>query len=221
MVAGQKTADRGRPAVRLFIVAEATGSDPVRADQLASALAVADIAAVLLQVRFAAERDMIATIKAFASTVQAAGAALLVADYPDIVARSGADGAHLSGIAAVSAAQPALKPERILGAGGLRSRHDAMLAAEAGADYVMFGEPATDGRRPDFEATVERVDWWSELFEIPCVAYAASLDEIAPLCDAGADFIAVGGWLLADPRGTAAALGDAAARLRPSAEVPA
>ena len=61
---------------------------------------------------------------------------------PQLAARAGADGAHLTGIEAFAAALGALKPDRIAGAGGLRSRHDAMLAAEAGADYVMFGEPA-------------------------------------------------------------------------------
>lgn len=221
MAGGKKIPDQGRPPVRLYLVAEATGPGPVRTEQLASALAGADIAAVLLRIEFAAECDMIATVKQFASTVQAAGAALLVADYPDIVARSGADGAHLSGIAAVNAALPALKPSRIVGAGGLRSRHDAMLAAEAGADYVMFGEPGAEGRRPDFETIIERVEWWAELFEIPCVAYAASLDEIAPCCEAGADFIAIGAWAFADPRGAAVALGDAATRLHQSAETPA
>jgi thiamine-phosphate pyrophosphorylase len=202
-------------------MADATGPAPVRSEQLASALAVPDIAAVLLRVGFAAERDMIATVKQFAPTVQAAGAALLVADYPDIVARSGADGANLSGVAALSAAFPALKPTRIAGAGGLRSRHDAMLAAEAGADYVMFGEPGPEGRRPAFETVVERVAWWAELFEIPCVAYAASLEEISPFSDAGADFVALGAWLFTDPRGAAAALHDAVAHLQGSAEVPA
>jgi len=185
----------------------------VRTEQLASALAVADIAAVLLRIGFAAERDMIATVKQFASMVQAAGAALLVADYPDIVARSGADGAHLSGIATVSAALPALKPARIVGAGGLRSRHDAILAAEAGTDYVMFGEPGADARRPPFDMVIDRVAWWSELFVIPCVAHAASLEEIGPLRAAGADFTALGDAVFADPRGAAAALREASERL--------
>ena len=49
-----------------------------------------------------------------------------------------------------------------------------MLAAESGADYVMFGEPDADGARPPFEAIVERVEWWAEVFQIPCVAYAAA-----------------------------------------------
>ncbi len=75
-----------------------------------------------------------------------------------------------------------------------------MLAAEQGADYVMFGEPdAASGARPAFEAIEERVAWWAEVFECPCVAYAASLDEIAPLVAAGADFIALGDFLWRDP----------------------
>ena len=49
-----------------------------------------------------------------------------------------------------------------------------MLAGEAGADYVMFGEPDRRGGRPPFDAIVERVEWWAELFELPCVGYAAA-----------------------------------------------
>ena len=83
----------------------------------------------------------------------------------------------------------ALKPDRIVGAGGLQSRHDAMTAGEAGADYVLFGEPDRDGHRPRLEAIVERVHWWAEVFEPPCVGYAATLDEVGALAAAGADFV--------------------------------
>jgi thiamine-phosphate pyrophosphorylase len=86
-----------------------------------------------------------------------------------------------------------------------------MLAAETGADYVMFGEPDAAGSRPSFEAIRERVEWWAEVFQIPCVAYAASLGEIGEL--AAAEFIALGPAILSDPRGPAAAVADAAARL--------
>ena len=110
---------------------------------------------------------------------------------PELVARAGADGAHMTGIAAFEAALDSLKPDRIAGAGGLRTRHDAMHAAEKGADYVMFGEPAPDGSRPGFDSIAERVTWWAELFEPPCVAFAADLDEIAALVAAGADFVAI------------------------------
>lgn len=67
-----------------------------------------------------------------------------------------------------------------------------MLAGESGADYVMFGEPDASGRKPSFEAVLERVAWWAETLTIPCVAYAASLEETEALAAAGADFIAVG-----------------------------
>ena len=65
----------------------------------------------------------------------------------------------------------------------------------------MFGEPDDEGTRPSFAAIVERVAWWAEVFEIPCVAYAGSIEEIEALCAAGADFVALGDAAFADPRG--------------------
>jgi thiamine-phosphate pyrophosphorylase len=212
---GQSTAVPANPderlAPRLYLaVPQLAGG---RADALAPALAATDVAAVLLGLPHEDERSLITAIKAFAPAVQGRGTALVLDRRADLVARAGADGAHLSGIEALTAALPSLKPERIAGCGGLHSRHDAMLAAEAGADYVMFGEPDANGRRPSLEAVVERVVWWAEVFEIPCVGYAGALDEIAPLARAGADFVAVGAFILDDPRGAAVAMADAAQRL--------
>jgi thiamine-phosphate pyrophosphorylase len=132
--------------------------------------------------------------------------------HPDIAARAGADGAHLTGIAAFTAAVEGLKPARIAGCGGLPTRDDAMVAGE-NADYVMFGEPEADGRRPSFAAILERIEWWAAVFEIPCVGFAATLDEVGPLAAAGADFVALGESIWDDPRGPAAAVADAATRL--------
>ena len=106
--------------------------------------------------------------------MQEAGAALLLDGHVELVGRArrrrGASDRHRR----IEGRRLALKPERIAGCGGLDTRHDAMVAAEAGADYVMFGEPDTSGERPSFEAIAQRVAWWAEVFEIPCVAYAAS-----------------------------------------------
>jgi thiamine-phosphate pyrophosphorylase len=90
-----------------------------------------------------------------------------------------------------------------------------MLAAEAGADYVMFGEPDQHQHRPSLEAVVERVDWWAGLFEIPCVGFAGSMEDVAPLADAGAEFIALGDWIFDYPQGAALAVAEAASRLAP------
>jgi thiamine-phosphate pyrophosphorylase len=182
-------------------------------DQLKAVLGATDVAAVLLRLAAGDDRALINRIKAIAPTVQDSGAALLIDERADLAARAGADGAHLSGSAALLSAVSAHKPQRIAGAGRLLTRHDAMLAAEAGADYVMIGEPDSEGRRPSLPAVVERVAWWSELFEIPCVAYAERFDEMGELCAAGADFIAIGDAAFSDPQGCALALSDARRRI--------
>lgn len=206
----EKPAEPRRPAPRLYLVAP---QDPAGlADRLADALGAADIAAVLLRLPASDERNRINHAKAIAPTVQSAGAALLLDGFAELAARAGADGSHLNGIEAFQAGLAALKPARIAGCGGLTTRHDAMLVAEAGADYVMFGEPDATGRRPSFDAVAERVAWWAELFEVPCVGFAASLDEVGPLAAAGADFVAMD-CVFTDPGGTSAAVADAARRL--------
>jgi thiamine-phosphate pyrophosphorylase len=202
-----------RPDPRLYVISPEVADPAGFAGTLEAAVAGADVAAVLLRLAAPDERSLINIAKALAPIVQNAGAALLLAGHPDIVARVGADGAHLIGIDAFGTAQAALRPERIAGCGGLATRHDAMLAAEAGADYVLFGEPDRAGHRPSFEAIAERVAWWAEIFELPCVGYAATLAEVNVLAAAGADFVAVGDCIFDDTRGPAAALADAAQRL--------
>jgi thiamine-phosphate pyrophosphorylase len=202
-----------RPDPRLYLVSPEIADPSGFADTLAAALAGAEVAAVLLRLAARDERGLINIAKALAPLVQSTGAALLLAGHPDIVGRVGADGAHLTGIEAFSAAQATLQPERIAGCGGLNTRHDAMLAAEAGADYVLFGEPDQAGHRPSFEAVAERVTWWAEIFEPPCVGFATTLAEVEALAAAGADFVAVGDCIFDDIRGPAAALADAAQRI--------
>jgi thiamine-phosphate pyrophosphorylase len=181
--------------------------------QLEAALSAGDIAAVLLRLADADERALTNRAKALAASVQRRDVALLVDGCAGIVARAGADGAHLHGIESFAAALALLKPDRIAGAGGLRSRHDAMLAGEANADYVMFGEPDARGRRAPFEEVREHLEWWADLLEIPCVGYAAELGEVSALARTGADFIALGDWIWTHPQGAPAAIAAAAENL--------
>jgi len=204
-------------APRLYVLTPPVGEAAAVSGDLVGSLAEVlpglGIAAVLLRLPDTDERTVINLVKGIAPGIQSAGTALLLDGRPDIVARAGADGAHLAGADALKAALPRLKPNHIAGAGRLPGRHDAMVVSEAGADYVMFGEPDAAGHGPAFEAVIDRIAWWAEVFEVPCVAYAAGLDEIAPLVAAGADFVAVGAALFDDPRGLKAAVADAAARL--------
>jgi thiamine-phosphate pyrophosphorylase len=181
-----------RESPRLYLATPPLGEPGAIAEDLAAALNATDIAAVLLRLADGEERELVARTEALRILIQSNGAALLLDGHSALVARTQADGAHLSGVDAFKAAAPALKPSFIAGCGGLASRHDAMLAGETGADYVMFGEPDRDGHRPRLEAILERVGWWAEVMTIPCVGYAAQVDEIEPLVEAGAEFVAIG-----------------------------
>lgn len=199
-----------RPQPRLYLVTPPILDAAAFVPALTAALAAGDVAAVLVRLTNADERTQINRIKALAPAVQEAGAALLIDGHANLVARAGADGAHATGIDAVTEALEALKPEWVVGAGNLPSRHELMTAAEAGCDYVMFGDIDQENRRAPLDAIRERVSWWAEVFEAPCVAYAASIGEVAPLVEAGADFIAVGhdadDWIWREPARAVAAL---------------
>ena len=199
-----------KPHPRLYLATPALADPAAFVPQLEPVLRAGDVAAVLLRLEDADERLLINRIKSVARSVQGHDAALLLDGRPALVARAGADGAHLAGIEALQAALPMLQPDWIAGAGDLRSRHDAMLAGEAGADYVMFGDPGRRGSRAEFGVIEDRLTWWAELFQPPCVGYAANADEIRPLAQAGADFIALGDWIWTDSGGGEAAVAAAA-----------
>ena len=212
-MAKPQPAETKRPAPRLYLVTPVIEDAAAFAAVLGAALEAADVAAVLLRLKPAAERDLINRIKMLAAVVQSKNTALVLDGQAEIAARAGADGAHLTGIEAFMAAVESLKPARIAGCGGLKTRDEAMAAGERGADYVMFGETDAQGRRPSFEAIIERIEWWAELFTIPCVGFAAAPNEVGLLVAAGADFVAVGDGIWGDPRGAVAALAEVAGRL--------
>lgn len=203
-----------RPQPRLYLATPEVDDPADLIGSLPGLLAATDIAAVLLRLKPTDQRSMIARAKALVPVVQTSDAALLLDGHVELVARAGADGAHLTGIAALEDALPSLKPDRIAGVGGLATRHDSMTAGELGADYVLFGEPDANGQRPSVEAIAERLGWWAELFEPPCVGFAASREEACEFAAAGADFVLVGDFIWADPRGAAVALKDVEQAIR-------
>ena len=203
-----------RPAPRLYLATPVVDDPASLLAELPALLGAADVAAVLVRLKETDQRTMISRIKALAPIVQNAGAALLVDGHPEIVARGGADGAHLPGIAALKEAMLSLKPDRIAGVGGLTTRHHSMDAGELGADYLLFGEPDANGQRPSAQAIAERLDWWAELFEPPCVGFAVTFEEAHDFAASGADFVLVGDLVWADSRGPKAALIEADAAIK-------
>jgi thiamine-phosphate pyrophosphorylase len=205
-----------RPVPRLYLATPVVDDPSALIASFPVLLANADVAAVLVRLAASDPRTMISRVKALAPAIQNSGVALLLDGHAELVARAGADGAHLSGIDAMQDAMPTLKPDRIAGVGGLVTRHDSMAAGEAGADYVLFGEPDSKNQRPSVEAIAERLQWWAELFEPPCVGFAASAAEAGEFAAAGADFILLGDFIWADARGATAALMDAEQVIRQS-----
>jgi thiamine-phosphate pyrophosphorylase len=203
----------GRPRPRLYLITPELDDTAAFAAAMDQVLRSGDVAAVLLRLTEGDERTLINRAKSIAAAVQGRDIALLLDGRPELVARAGADGAHLTGIDALRGALPALKPDRIAGVGGLRSRHDAMLAGEANADYVMFGEPDRRSGRPPIEALEERLTWWAELFQPPCIGYAAAAEEVRRLAQAGADFVALGEWIWNESGGAEKAVAEASEML--------
>ena len=202
-----------RPASDFIWLRPCSAIPPPFVSDLEAALSAGDIAAVLLRLERYRRTHPDQPRQDHRRDRPAARHRALLDGHPEIAARTGVDGAHLTGTEALIAAVGTLKPDRIAGAGGLHSRHDAMLAGESGADYVMFGEPDRRGHRAPFEAILERIRWWAEVFEPPCVGYAASPDEVALLAQAGADFIALGDWIWTQPAGPVGAIETADAAL--------
>jgi thiamine-phosphate pyrophosphorylase len=150
-------------------------------------------------------------IRKLAPIAQKRGAACLIENDAQLAVHADADGIHTETLGEpLLEALAALQPSRIVGASGLSSRDEAMEAGEAGVDYLMFGGP--DCGVPH-GGIVERVAWWSEIFNVPCIGYAHDLPSIAELVKVGADFVSLCDCVWNDPRGPAAAVAEAYAAL--------
>lgn len=198
----------------LYLVTPLVSDPEAIAPALEAACATGQVAAILLRLAPADERSLINRIKTVAQIVQPRDAALIVSapeplDPVTLAGRGGADGLHVPASAHLRDLRDRLRDGRILGVGGLRTRHEAMSAGEAGVDYVMFGEPRPDGFVPDSEGVVERAQWWAQIFAVPCVAFAPSLGDCAGLAATGAEFVALGDAVWSHPAGPGKAVEEA------------
>lgn len=160
--------------------------------RLAAALASGDAASVVIGVPEGAPAG---EVQALIGAVQAAGAAALIRDDARLARTLKADGVHLSAgnAKAFGEVREIVGSRAVVGVDAGRSRHEAMVAGEAGAEYVAFGIPDhVDDRVKAHRRRCELVAWWSEIFEVPVVAFdVATAEEAGQLAAAGADFIAL------------------------------
>ena len=171
---------------------------------LALALDAGDVAALQLRLKDAPESVVAAAIDVLFPIAAARDVALILNDRPDWAAKYGCDGVHVGQDDTPCAeARRIMGKDRTVGVTCHDSRHLAMEAAEAGADYVAFGaffDTATKDAPTRAEPEILTV--WQETMQIPCVAIGGiTADNCRPLVAAGADFIAASAGVWAHPDG--------------------
>lgn len=194
---------------RLYLITPPSIDDLGWSHEIEEALAGGDVAAVQLRLKGAPDETVLKIGSALKPIVQAAGAAFIVNDRPDLAARLEADGVHVGqSDASYAEARRLLGAERIVGVTCHNSRDLAYDAAEAGADYVAFGAFYPTGtKEPLHWAEPEILSIWQETMETQCVAIGGiTIDNAEPLVRAGADFLAVSAGVWAHPQGPRAAV---------------
>jgi len=196
---------------RLYLVTP-PAFDPLRfRDALTQALDAGDVACVQLRLKEAADDDIRRACDILQPIAQRRGAAFLLNDRPDLAAQAGCDGVHVGQEdASYEEARRLLGADRIVGVTCHDSRHLAIDAAEAGADYVAFGAFFATTTKPSrYRASLDLLAWWSEVMTVPSVAIGGITPQnCAPLVAAGADFLAVVSAVWDHPDGPGAAVRD-------------
>jgi thiamine-phosphate pyrophosphorylase len=187
---------------QIFLVAPADADAPACLTKLDEALSAAPVAAMLIPRGQRSEGSYKAVVKGVIGRAQAAGVAVLIEGDPGLVRMLGADGLHVEGgVNEVKAATSALKPDFIVGAGQIASRHDAMSKGELGPDYIFFG-PLSGARDPEQR---EMARWWAEIMEVPSVLSDPAATPESATAEGG-DFIGLGDSLWTAPEGVTARL---------------
>ena len=187
--------DDRRPPCQLYLVSplEVDGGFP---DRLARAIGAGPVAAFQFRVKHIDQHEAARLAEPLRRICADAEVAFIVNDSIGLAKRVGADGVHLGqDDGDPREARDVLGPSAQIGVTCHDSRHLAMEAGEAGADYVAFGSfypTATKAVRHRPEPVI--LSWWAAVFELPCVAIGGiTPDNAAPLAAAGADFVAACG----------------------------
>jgi thiamine-phosphate pyrophosphorylase len=197
------------PDCRLYLITPPALDLAVFAPLLAAALDGGDVASVQLRLKGAGDDAIRRAVERLRPLVQARDVAFILNDRPDLARETGCDGVHVGqGDAGCREARRLVGADAIVGVTCHDSRHLAMEAGEDGADYVAFGAfYPTDTKDAPTRADPEILTWWQEVMELPCVAIGGiTVDNAAPLVEAGADFLAVCGGVWNHPDGPAAAV---------------
>jgi thiamine-phosphate pyrophosphorylase len=194
------------PACQLYLISPPV-IDTGFVDKLRAAFDGGPVAAFQLRLKGMSEHEIARLAEPLQALCAERDVAFIVNDSIALAKRLEADGVHLGqGDGDPAEARRILGPKAQIGVTCHASRHLAMEAGEAGADYVAFGAffPTTT-KEVEHRADPEILRWWSGVFELPCVAIGGiTAGNAAPLVEAGADFLAVSGAVWSHPDGPGA-----------------
>lgn len=203
--------NEARPTTRLYLITPPALDPDGFARDLEEALGGGDVACLQLRLKDADDDTVRRATRILQPIAQERGVAFIMNDRPDLAAELDCDGVHVGEEDAPYAeARRLLGPDRIVGVTCGDSRHRAVVAAEAGADYVAFGAFFPSGSKAaKHRASPHILRNWSETTVVPCVAIGGITQEnCGPLVEAGADFLAVIGAIWSYPQGPRAAVRD-------------
>jgi len=194
---------------RLYLITPPVLDPKAFAETVKRALDGGDIACLQLRLKDVSDADILRAGEILLPIARKAGTAFILNDRPDLAKRLDADGVHVGQEdASYKDAREMLGKDRIVGVTCHDSRHLAMEAAEAGADYVAFGAFFPTGTKDaKTRAGDDLLRWWSDIMLVPSVAIGGiTVDNAGPLVEAGADFLAVSAGVWAHPEGPTAAV---------------
>ncbi|TMJ60056.1 MAG: thiamine phosphate synthase [Alphaproteobacteria bacterium] len=203
--------DETRATTRLYLITPPALDPDHFAKDLEEALAGGDVACLQLRLKDVEDATIRRTARILQPIAQQHGVAFIMNDRPDLAAELDCDGVHVGEEDMPYAeARRLLGPDRIVGVTCGDSRHRALVAAEAGADYIAFGAFFPSGTKAaKHRAQPDLVRDWSDTTVVPCVAIGGITQEnCGPLVEAGADFLAVIGAIWSYPRGPRAAVSE-------------
>jgi thiamine-phosphate pyrophosphorylase len=209
MVAGRGKEGGVTARCRLYLITPPKFEAKAFAGTLKRALDGGDVASLQLRLKDVSDDEIRRATEILMPVAQTRNVAFILNDRPDLAAELRCDGVHVGQEdASYSEARAAVGRDAIVGVTCHDSRHLAMEAAEAGADYVAFGAFfPTATKAAKTRADIELLRWWGEMMVVPCVAIGGiTVDNCKPLIEAGADFLAVSSGVWDYPDGPAAAV---------------
>jgi len=180
----------------------------VASDILSSAVKAGDVASVIFYDKSNSPTQFMAACKKLVPMVQGEGVAAVIAADSQLAGRVEADGLFVEGaLENLENAIARFSPQKIVGCGGIKTKHKALSVGDMRPDFVFFGKLDGDIKPDPHAKNLALADWWSKLIETPCVVMGGAVVESVIDCSAsGAEFVALGKAVFSDAEGAAEAV---------------